>query len=155
MMKAKLLFSEQRLNIMCALFIVCLYSNFGWSQELVENGTCDDHSTGSDSSNTIDNVDVWDMTPNSELNDGIVSPHRFDATNNPDGWRNDDLESAIEIKYLGTEGSIDEQAESTSKDNEDIRGVKLYDDGNIAITNNLRIEVSDSNAIITKRIIIE
>lgn len=97
--------------------------------ELVRNGSCDLHGTGSDTSNTSDNADAWDMTPNSELNGGITSPYRYDADNNPTGWRNQALEDALEVKYQGQEGgSLDEQPGSTSSGNNGTRGVKLYDD---------------------------
>jgi len=78
------------------------------------------------------------MTPNSTLNGGIVSPYRFDAADNPDGWRNDALEDALEIKYLGASGSLDEQPGSTSSGRDGTRGVKLYDDGDPIITGSSR-----------------
>ncbi|WP_431159162.1 T9SS type A sorting domain-containing protein [Winogradskyella poriferorum] len=137
-MKTKLLFSKQLINAFCILCVMCLSFNHAWSQELVKNGTCDEHGTGSDTSNTSDNADAWDMTPNSTLNGGITSPYRYDATNNPDGWRNDALEDALELKYLGMAGSLDEQPGSTSSGNNGTRGVKLYDDGNPVITGSSR-----------------
>lgn len=137
-MKTKLLFTKQRINAFCILCVMCLSFNYAWSQELVKNGTCDEHGTGSDTSNTSDNADAWDMTPNSTLNGGITSPYRYDATNNPDGWRNDALEDALELKYLGMAGSLDEQPGSTSSGNNGTRGVKLYDDGNPVITGSSR-----------------
>ena len=137
-MKTKLLFTNQRSNAFCTLLILCLCFNYGLSQELVKNGTCDEHGTGSDTSNTSDNADAWDMTPNSTLNGGITSPYRYDAVSNPDGWRNDALEDALEIKYLGMAGSLDEQPGSTSSGNNGTRGVKLYDDGSPAISGSSR-----------------
>jgi len=137
-MKTKLLFTNQLPRTFYFLFAFCLCLNYGWSQELVKNGTCDDHGTGSDTSNTSDNADAWDMTPNSTLNGDITSPYRYDATNNPDGWRNDALEDALELKYLGMAGSLDEQPGSTSSGNNGTRGVKLYDDGNPVITGSSR-----------------
>ncbi|WP_411894749.1 T9SS type A sorting domain-containing protein [Winogradskyella sp. A2] len=137
-MKSKLLFTNQLPRRFYVLFAFCLCLNYGWSQELVKNGTCDEHGTGSDTSNTSDNADAWDMTPNSTLNGGITSPYRYDATTNPDGWRNDALEDALEIKYLGMAGSLDEQPGSTGSGNNGTRGVKLYDDGNPAITGSSR-----------------
>lgn len=112
------------------LFIALIASASLFAQtELVKNGTCDIHGTGSDTSNTSDNADAWDMTPNSTLNGGIVSPYRYDADNNPTGWRNQALEDALEVKYQGQEGgSLDEQPGSTSSGNNGTRGVKLYDD---------------------------
>lgn len=120
------------------LFIAALaVASIGYSQtELVRNGTCDEHGTGSDTSNTSDNADAWDMTPNSTLNGDIVSPYRYDADNNPTGWRNQDLEDALEVKYGVS--SIDEQPGSTSSGRDGTRGVKLYDDGSPAITGSSR-----------------
>ena len=129
-MKTKLLFTKQRSNSLFALLVFCLCFNYGWSQELVKNGTCDEHGTGSDTSNTSDNADAWDMTPNSTLNGDIPSPYVF--------WKNDALEDALEIKYLGMAGSLDEQPGSTSSGNNGTRGVKLYDDGSPAITGSSR-----------------
>ena len=137
-MKTKLLFTKQCSKALYAFLVLCMCFNYGWSQELVKNGTCDEHGTGSDTSNTSDNADAWDMTPNDELNGGIVSPYRYDAVTNPDGWRNDALEDALEIKYLGMAGSLDEQPGSTSSGNNSTRGVKLYDDGNPVITGSSR-----------------
>ncbi|EDP70447.1 CHU large protein; uncharacterized [Flavobacteriales bacterium ALC-1] len=137
-MKTKLLFTKQRSNALYILLVFCLCFNYGGSQELVKNGTCDEHGTGSDTSNTSDNADAWDMTPNSTLNGGITSPYRYDAATNPDGWLNNALEDALEIKYLGMAGSLDEQPGSTSSGNNGTRGVKLYDDGNPAIMGSSR-----------------
>lgn len=144
-MKTKLLFTKQNSNIFYALLVFCLCFNYGWSQELVKNGTCDEHGTGAmgDTSNTSDNADAWDMTPNSTLNGGIVSPYRYESTNNPDGWRNDDLETYLEDTYttdpLDMFG-VDEQPGSTSSGNNGTRGVKLYDDadGEPVITESTR-----------------
>lgn len=137
-MKTKLLLKKQNSNIFYFLLVFCLCFNFASSQELVKNGTCDEHGTGSDTSNTSDNADAWDMTPNSTLNGDIPSPYRYDADNNPDGWRNDALEDALEIKYLGMAGTLDEQPGSTSSGNNGTRGVKLYDDGSPVITGSSR-----------------
>lgn len=137
-MKTKLLFTKKQSYKLCALLVFCLCFNYGWSQELVKNGTCDEHGTGADTSNTSDNADAWDMTPNSTLNGGITSPYRYDAANNPDGWLNNALEDALEIKYLGVAGTLDEQPGSTSSGNGGTRGVKLYDDGSPAITGSSR-----------------
>lgn len=137
-MKTKLLFTKQNSNSFYILLVFCLCFNFGWSQELVKNGTCDEHGTGADTSNTSDNADAWDMTPNSTLNGGITSPYRYNVDDNPDGWLNNALEDALEIKYLGAAGSLDEQPGSTSSGNNGTRGVKLYDDGTPAITGSSR-----------------
>lgn len=121
------------------LFIALIACSSLFAQtELVKNGTCDEHGTGSDTSNTSDNADAWDMTPNSTLNGGIVSPYRFDTDDNPNGWYNSALETALEIKYLGAEGSLDEQPGSTSSGNNGTRGVKLYDDGSPSISGSSR-----------------
>ncbi|WP_066224749.1 T9SS type A sorting domain-containing protein [Formosa haliotis] len=137
-MKTKLLFKNQKSNTLFYLLGLFLCFNYGYSQELVKNGTCDEFQT-----ETSDNADAWDMTPNSTVKyDGdsetSPSPYRYDADNNPDGWYNSALETALAIKYLGEEGSIDEQPGSTSSGNNDTRGVKLYDDGDPAITGSSR-----------------
>lgn len=140
-MKTKLLFTKKQSYKLRALLVFCLCFNYGWSQELVKNGTCDEHGTGSDTSNTSDNADAWDMTPNSTLNGGITSPYRFDAVNNPDGWRNDDLETYLEVTYdLVNGNTVDEQPGSTSSGRDGTRGVKLYDDadGNPAVSQSTR-----------------
>lgn len=114
------------------LFIALIVSTTFFAQtNLVKNGTADDHGTGSDTSNTSDNADAWDMTPNSTLNGGITSPYSSI-------WKNNDLEDALEIKYLGAAGSLDEQPGSTSSGRDGTRGVKLYDDGTPAITGSSR-----------------
>ncbi|CDF80454.1 conserved hypothetical protein [Formosa agariphila KMM 3901] len=138
-MKTKLLFTKQKSNALYYLLVLFLCFNYGYSQELVKNGSCDDFQD-----ETGDNADAWDMTPNStvKLNgaNGVESPspYKYDEDNNPDGWSNDALEDALEIKYLGEAGSLDEQPGSTSSGNNDTRGVKLYDDGNPSITGSSR-----------------
>ena len=130
-MKTKLLFTKQNSNALYLLLVFCLCFNYGWSQELVLNGTCDEHGTGSDTSNTSDNADAWDMTPNNTLNGGIPSPYQ-------PIWDNDALEDWLEIFYLGAAGTLDEQPGSTSSGNNGTRGVKLYDDGDPVITGSSR-----------------
>ncbi|WJJ98180.1 T9SS type A sorting domain-containing protein [Algibacter luteus] len=142
-MKTKILFTKQNSKSLCIFMMLCLCFNNGWSQELVKNGTCDEHGTGADTSNTSDNADAWDMTPNSTLNGGITSPYRYDATTNPDGWRNDALEDYIEATYTTDPMDLygtDEQPGSTSSGNNGTRGVKLYDDadGQPVITQSTR-----------------
>lgn len=91
---------------------------------IVQNGTCEIHGSGSDTSNTSDNADSWDMTPNSTLNGGIISPYRYDETNNPNGWYNSDLDAYIDGKYGSSEqpgSSSDGNYVNGSK----TRGVKL------------------------------
>jgi hypothetical protein len=104
--------------------------NYGWGQNLMLNPTCDDHT-----SSTGDNADAYDMTPNNTILDEtgatVDSPYQVI-------WDNDALEDALEIKYLGAAGSIDEQPGSTSSGNNGTRGVKLYDDGSPAITGSSR-----------------
>ncbi|MDV7186449.1 T9SS type A sorting domain-containing protein [Lutibacter sp. TH_r2] len=145
-MKTTLLFTKNS-KLGLALLVFCLCLNFGYSQtELVKNGTCDEHGTGipeTDTSDTSDNADAWDMTPNSTLNGGITSPYRYDEDDNPDGWRNDALETYIEDTYTtdpADEYGTDEQPGSTSNGNNDTRGVKLYDDadGKPVITQSTR-----------------
>ncbi|PWH82175.1 T9SS C-terminal target domain-containing protein [Algibacter marinivivus] len=148
-MKTKLLFTKQKSCTLYALLVFCLCFNYSWSQELVKNGTCDEHGTGSDTSNTSDNADAWDMTPNTTLNGGITSPYRYDAANNPDGWRNQALEDWLEDQYDFTDDfdasdafgqDVDEQPGSTSSGNGGTRGVKLYDDedGDPVVTESTR-----------------
>ena len=114
-MKTKLLFTKQNSNTIYLLLVFCLCFNYGWSQELVKNGTCDDFQI-----ETGDNADAWDMTPNSTVKldtDGGAtspSPYRYDAATNPDGWRNDALEDALELKYLGMAGTLDPQVAETA-----------------------------------------
>lgn len=130
-MKKKVLFTKN-MKQLTLLLILSLCFNVGWAQtELVLNGTADEHGTGADTSNTSDNADAWDMTPNSTLNGDITSPYAAI-------WKNNDLEDALEIKYLGAAGSLDEQPGSTSSGNNGTRGLKLYDDGNPSITGSSR-----------------
>lgn len=148
-MKTKLLFAKQKSNAFYCLLVFCLCFNYGWSQELVKNGSCDDFIHASNETgppiivkNTDDNADAWDMTPNSTVIDNtgatIDSPYRFDTDDNPDGWKNDALEDALELKYLGVAGTLDEQPGSTSSGNGGTRGVKLYDDDSPNITGSSR-----------------
>ncbi|WP_299108979.1 T9SS type A sorting domain-containing protein [uncultured Winogradskyella sp.] len=130
-MKTKLLFTKQT-KTFYILLVFSLCFNYGWSQNLMLNPTCDDHT-----SSTGDNADAYDMTPNNTILDEsdpaveIDSPYQLI-------WDNDALEDALEIKYLGMAGSLDEQPGSTSSGNNGTRGVKLYDDGNPAITGSSR-----------------
>ncbi|WP_179318922.1 T9SS type A sorting domain-containing protein [Winogradskyella helgolandensis] len=121
-MKTKLLSTKS----FYILLVFSLCFNYGWSQNLMLNPTCDEHT-----SSTSDNADAYDMTPNSTIEDesglDIDSPYRAI-------WNNSALEDALEIKYLGAEGSLDEQPGSTSSGNNGTRGVKLYDDGSPSIT---------------------
>lgn len=128
-MKTKLLFTNQT-KTFYILLVFCLCFNFGWSQNLMLNPTCDDHT-----SSTGDNADAYDMTPNNTILDetGATVDSPYQAI-----WDNDALEDALELKYLGAAGSLDEQPGSTSSGNNGTRGVKLYDDGNPAITGSSR-----------------
>lgn len=90
-------------------FIIISALSYGQTN-LVLNGTGDEHGTGSDSSNTSDNADAFDMTPNSTLNGDIVSPYRYNADNNPNGWYNSGLADWLETNC----GDSDEQPGSTS-----------------------------------------
>lgn len=148
-MKTKLLFTKQNSNALYLLLVFCLCFNFGWSQELVQNGTCDmftvTSSLADDNSwtrNDSDNADAWDMTPNNSVifdaeamsgPSGATSTSPFQTV-----WDNDDLEDWLETYYLGAAGSLDEQPGSTSSGNGGTRGVKLYDDGSPAITGSSR-----------------
>ena len=62
-------------HIYTIFFAITAISAFGQTN-LVLNGTGDDHGTGTDTSNTSDNADAFDMTPNSELNGGVASPYK-------------------------------------------------------------------------------
>lgn len=128
-MKTKLLFTKQTKTLYILLvFFMCF--NYGWSQNLMLNPTCDDHT-----SSTGDNADAYDMTPNNTILDetGATVDSPYQAI-----WDNDALEDALELKYLGAAGSLDEQPGSTSSGNNGTRGVKLYDDGNPVITGSSR-----------------
>ena len=128
-MKTKLLFTKQT-KTFCILLVFSMCFNYGWGQNLMLNPTCDDHT-----SSTGDNADSYDMTPNNTILDEtgatVDSPYQVI-------WDNDALEDALEIKYLGAAGSLDEQPGSTSSGNNGTRGVKLYDDGNPSITGSSR-----------------
>ena len=113
------------------LFIALITSTTFFAQtELVLNGTTDEYTNS-----TGDNADAWDMTPNSTVvdNSGATVSSPYSSI-----WKNNDLEDALEIKYLGAAGSLDEQPGSTSSGNNSTRGVKLYDDGNPVITGSSR-----------------
>lgn len=122
-MKTKLLFTKQRSKTFYTLLVFCLCFNYGWSQNLMQNPTCDDHGGGSGS--TSDNADAYDMTPNNDIKDELGNdvPSPYQAV-----WDNDNLEDWLEVFYLGAAGSLDEQPGSTSSGNGGTRGVKLYMD---------------------------
>ncbi|MCF7560628.1 T9SS type A sorting domain-containing protein [Sabulilitoribacter multivorans] len=129
-MKKTLLFAKSQYCIFGSLLMFCLCFNYGWSQNLMLNGTCDDWTF-----NTGDNADAYDMTPNNDIQDntGATVPSPYQPI-----WDNDALEDALEIKYLGMPGTLDEQPGSTSGGAGGTRGVKLYDDGNPVITGSSR-----------------
>ena len=83
----------------------------------VLNGTFDEYT-----SNTGDNADAWDMTPNSTVvdNDGNTIPSPYDPL-----WDNGDLDSWLDTFY----GDNSEQAGSTSEGNNGTRGAKLDEPG--------------------------
>lgn len=122
-MKTKLLFTKQNSYTLYLLLVFCLCLNFGWSQNLMLNPTCDLHGTASGS--TSDNADSYDMTPNNTILDesGVEIASPYQAI-----WDNDPLEDWLEVFYLGAAGSLDEQPGSTSSGNGGTRGVKLYMD---------------------------
>ncbi len=124
-MKTKLLFTKQGFKTLTALAAFCLCFNFGSSQNLIQNPTCDLHGTAMGS--TSDNADSYDMTPSDNILDetGATIPSPYQAV-----WDNDALEDWLEIQYLGAAGSLDEQPGSTGNGNNSTRGVKLLDDGN-------------------------
>ncbi|MDB4293360.1 PKD domain-containing protein [Maribacter sp.] len=83
----------------------------------VLNGTFDEFTT-----NTGDNADAWDMTPNSTVvdNSGTEIPSPYDPL-----WDNGALDSWLETFY----GDGSEQAGSTSDGNNGTRGAKLDETG--------------------------
>lgn len=93
------------------------------AQNLMLNPTCDDH--GSANGSTSDNADSYDMTPNNTILDEsgaeINSPYQAI-------WDNDPLEDWLELYYLGSSGSLDEQPGATGDGNNGTRGIKLYMD---------------------------
>lgn len=115
--------SNTKSFFMLLLFVLCF--NYGWSQNLMQNPTCDDHGTSAGSmGSTTDNADAYDMTPSNDILDeaGNVIPSPYQAV-----WDNDALEDWLEVFYLGSAGTLDEQPGSTSSGNNS-RGVKLYMD---------------------------
>jgi len=125
-MKSKLLFTKQYPNTFYTLLVFCLCFNYGWSQNLMMNPTCDDHGTAMGSmGNTTDNADAYDVTPNNDIEDeitGLDVPSPYQAV-----WDNDDLGGWLETFYNSGSG-VDEQPGSTSGGNGGTRGVKLYMD---------------------------
>ena len=103
--------------------IFALFTIIAFGQtNLVLNGTGDDHGTGTDTSNTSDNADAFDMTPNSTLNGGITSPYKA-------LWNNSTLEEYLEVTYMGG-GAVNEQPGSSSdgtyQSGSKTRALKLY-----------------------------
>lgn len=148
-MKTKLLLKKQQSNAFYILLVFCLCFNYTWSQELVQNGTCDMFTVTSTlatdnnwTRNDSDNADAWDMTPNNSVifdADAMSGPSAATSTSPFQAvWDNDALEDWLEVYYLGAAGSLDEQPGSTSSGNNGTRGVKLYDDGNPSITGSSR-----------------
>jgi hypothetical protein len=122
------------------LFIALIASSTFFAQtELIKNSTCDIHGTGADTSNTSDNADAWDMTPNSTLNGDITSPYRYDADDNVNGWYNATLETYLK-DTTNSGDSVNTQPGSTSDGAYDgetkTRGLKLYNDGKKLATGN-------------------
>ena len=112
-------------HIYTIFFAITAISAFGQTN-LVLNGTGDDHGTGTDTSNTSDNADAFDMTPNSELNGGIASPYKA-------LWNNSTLEDYLESTYVTSGASgVEEQPGSSSDGTYDgatkTRSLKLYFD---------------------------
>jgi hypothetical protein len=102
-MKTKLLFKKQNFNPFYMILAFFLCFNYGWSQtNLVQNSACEDHTF-----DVNDNADAFDMTPNSDIDDGSDnSPYRAI-------WNNSDLDS-----WLFTNcGDDSEQPGSTSDGN--------------------------------------
>ncbi|MEO1030959.1 MAG: T9SS type A sorting domain-containing protein [Bacteroidota bacterium] len=125
-MKTKLRLAKGSSIFVSLLLVLC--TNVVLSQNLMQNPTCDDHGTSPGSmGSTTDNADAYDMTPNNDIKDELGNdiPSPYQAV-----WDNDALEDWLEIFYLGSAGSLDEQPGSTSSGNNGTRGVKLYDDGN-------------------------
>ncbi len=119
-MKTKLLPTNKQPYTLYWVLVFCLCVNYGFSQNLMLNPTCDEWTT-----NTTDNADAYDMTPNNTIvdNTGTTVPSPYQAI-----WDNDPLEDWLEVFYLGMAGTLDEQPGSTSGGNNGTRGVKLYMD---------------------------
>jgi len=131
-MEKTLHFIGKKKHFFFSLLLLCFCLSSGWSQELVLNGTADEHGAGMGS--TTDNADAWDMTPNNTiLNDaGLEIPSPYRAL-----WRNDALGAYLEATYNGGNG-VDEQPGSTSGGNNDTRGVKLFGDGDPVVSESTR-----------------
>lgn len=113
-----------------ALFTIIAFGQ----QNLVLNGTGDDHGTGSDTSNTSDNADAFDMTPNNELNGGIASPYKA-------LWNNSTLDTWLRDTY-NSGNDVDEQPGSSSdgtySGTTKTRSLKLYGDGSPVVASSTR-----------------
>lgn len=113
-----------------ALFTIIAFGQ----QNLVLNGTGDDHGTGSDTSNTSDNADAFDMTPNNELNGGIASPYKA-------LWNNSTLDTWLRDTY-NSGNDVDEQPGSSSDGTYSgmtkTRSLKLYGDGSPVVASSTR-----------------
>ena len=120
-------------HIYAMIFALFTIIAFG-QQNLVLNGTGDDHGTGSDTSNTGDNADAFDMTPNSTLNGGITSPYKA-------LWNNSTLDTWLKDTY-NSGNDVDEQPGSTSdgtySGTTKTRGLKLYGDGSPVVASSTR-----------------
>ena len=118
-MKIKLLKIKSSGTIIC-LFLTLSISSLT-AQNLMLNPSCDDHILGS----TSDNADAYDMTPNNTIVDetGATIDSPYQAI-----WDNDPLEDWLELYYLGSSGSLDEQPGTTGDGRDGTRGVKLYMD---------------------------
>ena len=113
-----------------ALFTIIAFGQ----QNLVLNGTGDDHGTGSDTSNTSDNADAFDMTPNNELNGGIASPYKA-------LWNNSTLDTWLRDTY-NSGNDVDEQPGSSSdgtySGTTKTMSLKLYGDGSPVVASSTR-----------------
>ena len=101
-MKKQLLLKKQNSINFFFLLAFCLCLNFGWSQNLVQNSTLENHTI-----DVNDNADSFDMTPPTGIDGGSNnSPYRAI-------WNNSDLDS-----WLGTNCTdTNEQPGSTSDGN--------------------------------------
>ncbi len=118
-MKTTLLSKQKNLTPFLCLLALCLSFSIGWSQNLMQNPTCDEWTV-----NTTDNADAYDVTPNNTIVDNsnmtITSPYQT-------VWDNDALDDYLEATFNGGSG-VDEQPGSTSSGAGGTRGIKLFMD---------------------------
>lgn len=114
-MKKYLLKTNNKTTYTITILMLCFFVNFGWSQNLILNGSSDEW-------NGTDNADAFDMTPSStivNLNaETVDSPFRA-------LWNNTDLNTYIDGAY-GTDEQPGTTIDGTYQDGVKTRGFKLY-----------------------------